>query len=365
MVLMMTTALLLGGCGQNAGDEPDTPPQPGEKAIAFSGALSEGGSVTRAGEPTLLKDLYQSFYVWAYKKPSADSYEAVMKYYTVNWHDNSAGTTTTNSNGWEYVNQQGYDGMEQSIKYWDFSAKAYRFFATTASNRGTVITADDETFFRLSFDTDATKAETCPYYSQLWFSDNQSGRPSYGEPVRLVFLQPISRVRFKFIFEDENEAPTTDLTDKRFFPSDGGSIKTNGIVHVNYPLLNGITETLVVADDAEGIGAFTQDYYESVRTDVGTGKVVSPYYDADATAVGKEYKVLPTPTGQSAYKLQVSVNGEQKTVVVSDKYMTWQPGYLYTYVFKIHVDGGVSIASVQSAFTPWEVDEKPHTVYNW
>jgi len=59
------------------------------------------------------------------------------------------------------------------------------------------------------------------------------------------------------------------------------------------------------------------------------------------------------------------VNGDPKTTVVSAEYMDWKPGYEYTYIFKIHVDGGVSISSVQAAFTPWVFHEKPRTVYNW
>ena len=64
-------------------------------------------AVTRAGTP--LSDLnVHSFKVWGYKNMeyTGSSYgglQTVIPAYTVNWIDNSAATTTTNSSGWEYV----------------------------------------------------------------------------------------------------------------------------------------------------------------------------------------------------------------------------------------------------------------------
>lgn len=384
MALMMAAALYVG-CG-GSGDEPGggdpTPqPQPGEKAIAFYGNLAESKSEnyarTRAEEALSSKGI-TTFYAWAYKNPTVSTYEAVMKKYTVKWTSGFAGSTTTNSSGWEYVNQQSYDGMEQSVKYWDFDAKSYRFFGTTSSSTGSVVTEAGKTFYRMTFFTDATELDECPFYSKLWFSDNSAGSSAYGNAVKLVFLQPVSYVRFKFIFEDENDAPKTELTDKKFEPTDGNTIKYKGLVHIDYPLTGtGVSDkeaTLRVADGAAGqTGGLTQDYYESIEsttvTDPVTGEdkqiVTSPYYLADPDAIGKVYSVLPTPTGQSSYRLDVSVNGEPKNVIVPSQYMTWQPGYIYTYVFKIHVDSGVSISSVESAFTNWYIEENKHNVYNW
>ena len=45
--------------------------------------------------------------------------------------------------------------------------------------------------------------------------------------------------------------------------------------------------------------------------------------------------------------------------------MNWLPGYQYTYIFKVHVDGSVDIDSVQSAFKEWTDHTADHTVYNW
>ena len=51
--------------------------------------------------------------------------------------------------------------------------------------------------------------------------------------------------------------------------------------------------------------------------------------------------------------------------MLSAEYMNWQPGYEYTYVFKITEEGGVEIGTVQTAYTDWEKVEKEHEVHNW
>lgn len=367
MALMMVTALMWCGC-QSGGDEPggNPTPLPNEKAIAFSGDLTEK-SVSRAGDVGL-ETYYKRFKVWGFKN-DASSVHIVMNGYTVNWINNSANTTASNSSNWEYVNQQGLGGMEQSIKYWDFSAKAYRFFGVagaseTNSSSGAYKPSEaNPERYEVTYVADAYNESTTPYYSHLWFSDGDD----YGKPVQLEFIKPLSRVRFIFTFEDPNDARETELTGKAFTPGDGGTIKMKGRVTVTYPLTGSSEkESFAATAEAEGITGFTQDYYASVSEEGGI--VVSPYLHADGatSALSKIYTVLPTPSGQSNYTMTVSVNGDPKTTIVPAQYMTWLPGYLYTYIFKIHIDGSVTIDNVQSAFKPWIEHEKDdHTVYNW
>lgn len=75
----------------------------------------------------------------------------VFDNYQVAWTENTAGTTTTNTANWEYVdiafaapstlvNNQ---NVKQSIKYWDYSADQYDFIAYSTSNA--TITTKQET----------------------------------------------------------------------------------------------------------------------------------------------------------------------------------------------------------------------------
>ena len=221
---------------------------------------------------------------------------------------------------------------------------------------------DNPQRYELVYESDATNPASTPYYSHLWVGNSDR----YGQPVQLEFIQPLSKVRFKFIFEDPSQASTTELTDKSFRPTDGNTIKMKGDVSISYPLTGDASETFAATAEAEGMTDFKQDYYETTTSETinGVPIVVDPYLGADASKTGQEYNVLPV-SGQGTYTLALRVNGEPKSTIVPAEFMEWRPGYQYTYIFKVHVDQGVSISSVQSAFTTWTFYETDHTVYNW
>ena len=379
----------LMGCSSDSKEQYPTEPM-SSTPITFSANQGEEQTVTRAG--TSLHDKgVSTFKVWGYKNMSyndgTESYgdmQTVFPGYTVNWTSNSSGSTTTNSNGWEYVNLISSTGDEQSIKYWDWNAEAYRFFGVTGNLSGTRKSYEANGYheayeayeIEMSADgsTDATVAAT-PYFSHLWFSTgNTSTYPgkAFGQPVQLEYLKPFAKVRFMFIFENPNDAKETTLTEKSFRPTNGDIIQTSAQITVSYPLTGtAIKESYTITSEPGGITMFTQDYYELVYKE--GGHVVKPYLDApenilengvSVSLLEKEYAVLPA-TNQGTYTLTVSVNGDPKTTVVPAEFMDWKIGYLYTYIFKVHVDGSVSIDAVQSAFTLWEIHPADQTVYNW
>lgn len=377
IALLVMAAACLGSCDRDATQEDgeDMPVPETYTPIAFTAQQGEENAVTRADIP-LNEAGVTSFKVWGYKNNSYDEgtgvyggQQQVFPGYTVNWADNSASTSTTNSSGWEYVNQQPPGLEEQTIKYWDWNAKAYRFFGVTGESSGTPVDYGTYVAYEITITADGStddKIAETPYYSHLWFS-NDEGSPSFEQPVLLEFLKPLSKVRFMFTFEDPTEAPHTTLTDKSFRPTNGNIIKTNGEITISYPLTGTATkESFAITSEAGGISEFTQDFYETVTKQTINEKehVVSPYFDALETQCNKVYAVLPA-ANQGTYTLTVSVNGEPKTTVVPAEFMNWKEGFLYTYIFKVHVDGGVSIDIVQSAFTQWEIHEADHTVYNW
>lgn len=392
LLLLAWTLTAVVSCGSGSGDDPGspgttpggtTPVKPGNPEnpgnpeepdtgmpILFSASQQEEATVTRADTPLEDTDI-KSFTVYGFKTTSTNALQTVFPGYIVNYVVNSANTSTTNTDGWEYVNQQlpGYD--EQTIKYWDMGAKAYRFFGVAVASEdnkvsGVPVGTD---YYKLTFETDAEHEENASYYSHLWYSTSaETGERAFGEPVRLEFIKPLSKVRFIFTFENESDAPTTELTNKSFRPSDGGIIKMKGDVAVTYGLTEtSVRESFAVEAEPEGMTAFTQDYFEKKLDEDGV-TIIPPYWGAvtPEPVFEKIYTVLPAPSGQSAYTMTVGVNGEPKTAVVPAEYMTWLPGYLYTYIFKVHVDGSVTIDNVQSAFTKWIEHEKENlTIYNW
>ncbi len=389
LLLSALTALTVVSCGGSDDDATPEPPVPQPKAdtpIAFSGSLSEDKSESHArtrATTALLSDTHQTFYVWGYKNLNATTTENVMQSYTVNYVSGSAGTTTTNSNGWEYVNQQPSGGTEQSIKYWDFTATDYRFFgyagSTESSSAPRFSCSLGSSSVSISFDASVASnpqqdpvalplTANTPLYSKLWYKTG-AAIASDISPVTLEFLQPYVKVRFMFRQSESAETVFT-LTDKRFRPTPPtGSgtqkeIATAGTFTVTYPMSGAMTEnwsvssvTATLKNVTEGeyeYQGFTQDYYEAASN------------ATDEVKAGEKmwYVVLPA-VDQGSYTLSVKVNNDPRTVVVPAQYMDWQPGYEYTYIFKITDPGGVELEGVKAGFNPWTVYTGVRDIYNW
>ena len=99
----------------------------GSGAIAFNSASK---SITRATGAEAAALLNKNFVVEGIKTVSSTKSE-VFDNYNVNYTENTAATTASNSANWEYVNQTILSGKtaaaEQTIKYWDFAASQYDF----------------------------------------------------------------------------------------------------------------------------------------------------------------------------------------------------------------------------------------------
>ena len=134
-----------------------------EGAISFGSATP---AVTRASGGDAATLLNNNFVLFGYKTLSSET-QTVFDNYQVNYVANSANTTESNTADWEYVsyknlpygttttengtlNVQGVaanataSGIEQSIKYWDFSASQYNFFAYSLG-AGEADNGDDDT----------------------------------------------------------------------------------------------------------------------------------------------------------------------------------------------------------------------------
>ena len=268
------------------------------------------------------------------------------------------------------MNQQTTGQEEQTIKYWDWSATAYRFFAY-AANGATVSEVASSENVTFSFDANASITTAISAFLLTRSSDldlttwntttgilpDYSSR-QFGQPVQLEFLKPFAKVRFMFIFGQESTGVL--LGDKEFRPTDNTKIIRKGTVTITYPLTGtetseSFTMTPATPEEQNQLLAFTEDYDPEDDT--------KEYTETD----NGWYTVLPNDH-QGTYTLSVVVNGDTKpkSCVVPAAFMQWLPGYSYTYVFKINEEGGVEIEMVQSAVTPWLEDiPGSKTVYNW
>ena len=326
-------------------------PEPGVQkgtAIAFNGSLTEQ-EATRADTP--LEDLAKSFRVWSYKSMSYNSTtgygstQTVMDQYHVQWVTNTANTSATNSSDWDYILTT---HPEQTPKYWDWEAKAYRFFGSAEKSATpgtwTRTTEDGNNVYKYECNIDATNAEDAPLYTHLWFSTGGVDFPTrqFGQPVTLEFIKPFAEVQFKFTAPGADPQPMIEEPDFRPIET-GKRIPLMGKVTITYPI----------------DGKETQETWESTPDN---SKFLTSF-----TTASNWYTVFPI-RNQGAYKLNVTVNGAEKECTVPAQYMNWSPGYRYTYVFKVYDNGYVELTAVNIAVKDWQTGDDTtaqHNMYNW
>lgn len=370
----LISALCLLSCSSEQ-DKPETPEPKPNVGIAFGGAngIWQDAPTTRSGE-TGLETLFKSFRVWGYKNYAAtpNSPQVIMDGYQVNFTQSSAGTTESNTADWEYVGLT-HHSTTQTIKYWDYSASSYRFYAYTpadapitpassadnsSASSGTP-TSTTEDVFRIPFaySEDAT-AKSVPYISDLWFSNNTAATSPYGKCVTLCFSPLIAKVRFKFTYPANTKRVTiTDIQfgDSRYIKNpSSANTPLKGTIKATYPLTG--TET-----PASYTPSFA--WKTSADTDAkGFLGLTIPYEEAgdaihilqDKKLYNKWYYVPPFNIAkytQGTYTISAIIDGNKTLATVPAEYMQWKAGYQYTYIFKITETGSLI------AFSKLEVEE--------
>lgn len=358
-------ALCLFSCAGSGQEEPDVPTQPEEPkgvSISFGGNSGtwQDAPTTRANKETGLETIAKTFKVWGYKTTGGNNTggftdsQNVMDGYTVNWTQQTANTTSSNTADWEYVGI-----ANQTIKYWDYSATSYRFFAysiPTAAGNSTApyfsgpLTTEGSTNLHASFsipfnyDKDATNVYT-PYISDLWLSDNQNfGNRKYGECVKLTFAPIITKVRFKFNYQAESQVSITNIS---FRNVNDAPSPTSGNIIITYPITGMDTQASYI--------------WETTGTETEPINFTIPYEEEgdlnhQTTTRKKWYFVPPLgdskTTQQSAYIITADINGKKATATVPAEFMQWKAGYQYTYIFKI-TEAGTNIAFTNMQVEKW------------
>lgn len=358
-------ALCLFSCAGSGQEEPDVPTKPEEPkgvSISFGGNSGtwQDAPTTRANKETGLETISKTFKVWGYKTTGGnytsgfDQSQNVMNGYTVNWTQQTANTTSSNTADWEYVGI-----ANQTIKYWDYSATSYRFFAYSIPTAAGNITApffsgpsttEGSTYLHASFsipfnyDKDATNVST-PYISNLWLSDNQNfENRKYGACVKLTFAPIITKVRFKFNYQAESQVSITNIS---FRNVNNAPSPTSGNIIINYPITGMDTQASYI--------------WETTGTETDPINLTIPYEEEgdlnhQTTTRKKWYFVPPLgdskTTQQSAYIITADINGKKATATVPAEFMQWKAGYQYTYIFKI-TEAGTNIAFTNMQVEKW------------
>ena len=368
----------LASCSSNdfVGDESPQTSSGNVGAISFTSGTP---AITRATGAEAASALGNSFNVYGTKTVSgtsgdetsnvfatntyaqATTGDASAGTYTVSWTANSGGSTASNTSGWDYVTGN------QTIKYWDYSAKKYEFVAykatvgspTIAKYRinGFTVTASAEQLAGLYVADKITLNNT----GENPDVNNQPTKPAtgynkIGNIVQFTFRSSATKVRLG-IYET---IPGYQVRKVEFRPNTSGqgaefvSSKTNAILSGSFNGTSSSTEgTYNVTYDGEtGVAVFGNTAAASNHFDFGTFASQQSVLGESSTtpmwASGSaNYQIVLPNTDHVGnmilyvdYELYNSVSGETIGVygakaVVPSIYMKWNPNYAYTYLFKI------------------------------
>lgn len=314
----------------------------------------------------------------------------VFDNYLVEWAENTANTTQSNSSNWEYVGKgrikHAIDNgiTSQTIKYWDYSEAQYDFIAWSTGSKTAIFEnapAPGEVLVSaINPNATATAAYTftgaAADLSACYIADLVTVKKAqYGdEPVKLTFRQLGTKVRIGiyetvpgYSVKDVKfyqtagllTRPTTEITTTpTLFTTTANDIYTSGTYTVTFPTVDGTTEdnnqahvtfagsgTQSTVVEWGGLNYTIAEEGERIGTEfLGRASNSASYAGNAAT----DYYVvfLPNESGTNL-NLRVdftleSTDGSGEEIFVKNAkaqvpsiYATWKPGFAYTYLFKI------------------------------
>ena len=333
-------------------------------------------------------DLNNNFVVWGDKTMSDNSKQTVFDNYQVNYVTNSANTTTSNSAGWEYVGYTSKKNVGQTIKYWDFSADKYNFFAYSLGKGVEVTPATDPKTYTYATSTNMTStgytlSGSVDELAACYISDKveKTNMSATNTQVSLKFRRLGAKVKIA-LYET---IPGYSVKDVRFYrdgsiaSSDAGYGTTAYLYAANYAEA---TPTILSHTDGEGTISVRYDSETPTLgwtpTDSGKENPYISFGNSDPTSTdwgnwaGREYEkqaegkyigrssveatgpkdfisVLPSPSVATPTDLKLKVDytllsrDDSKeeihvtgaTATVPAQFAVWKPNCAYTYLFKI------------------------------
>lgn len=400
-LIIAASALALAGCsnddflGDGSGNGQNS------AAIQFGGGTTKTHRATSNSVYKIENLTANGFWVYGTKHSAAEDKtatydQAVYTNYYLNYTKNSANNTQSNTAGWEYVgvdNKKYRNNVtpkvdaDQTIKYWDYSAKAYTFYAATANpadvevGKVTIkkITADEAgSVYTKGYEVTLKDGAS---WDELYFADRkviskttnaEHGKHDvYGGEVNFTFRNALTKVRVAMY----ETIPGYSVTiDKFYYTKDGEAAQTTGATDKfkadanNTPLVTsetGVTYKVVYYDETEASGQLvnqpkmlpnaTGKGAKKTVLELGDGNnlkadtklseiITTPTYDTDG---GKYTLFMPQADNDKTLSLKVdytltSLDGSDEkiyvkgaTAVIPAEYLCWRPNYAYTYLFKI------------------------------
>lgn len=319
--------------------------------------VATSGKVTRAGGETSLAKYIDNFRVYGVNTNKSNT--LVFDNYVL-WYDTQL--SNSNTHNWEYVGQNPIDHKLQTIKYWNFSADQY-FFWAVAGAKGRSFTPDESNGMIETFSTTMTEVDGSA--SVLYYSKPlKVNRNNYSHPVTFHFVGAHSRMRMAFY----ETIPGYAVKDVKFHISTSdtlsectanGSFNAKGILTLKYD-----NNTPDVAYSFAGTETQASHSFGSLNyTTAASGALAqngksdylgvlssAPTYAGNPETPGYYTNILPSPDNETPltikvdYKLvsldgsgqEINITGADATVPA--EFCRWKSNYSYTYLFKISDD---------------------------
>lgn len=303
----------------------------------------------------------------------------VFDHYNVEWEDNSAGTTPSNSAGWEYVGKSSWTTphVDQSIKYWDYKAvSGYTFSAFSSSQISNPAQTSDlisvtkkktgSNKYQKGYEVTIKNGAD---FTRLYFSDRKSvvkndfGKPvqftfrSFGAKVRVGFYETIPGYKVtinKFYYHDHATSPVVDFShmidaDANYFRAALQNVQTSGVDNKVTVVYNGLGD----GENRMNVVNNTVQYNYNLLLGnniqgkvLGTTSSTAIFDKADAsftdvypfTANANPMLILCDYTieAEDGQGEKLEVTGAK--AIVPTQYVMWNSNCCYTYLFKISED---------------------------
>lgn len=398
--LYAASVLALASCssddflGENSGNGQNA----ANSVINFGG---ETGKITRAdnelevGGKKAADLLGNNFVLVGFKNANGKS-EYAFDHYNVNYKENTAETTESNTKGWEYVNQSmkvkgvednnGKDGSlaekakQQTIKYWDYSCASYDFIAFSMGKGNA---ADSKTTYATPTSVNKDNLKDAAYtltgnvktLGECYISDKKTvNKAEYSKTaVAMSFRHLTSKVRIA-LYEI---VPGYVISGVKFYDAErndhngqgtlSGKFNNNGTLTVYFPTTKELNDDNTPnADYNKAHVKFTEAQTEGTVKYMEFGAVNYNNGDEDQIKKGTTYlsqtaanpsycgatanyyqAVIPTEDKSEPANLRIDytltatdgtgevINVKGATATVPAEYTKWKPGYAYTYIFKI------------------------------
>lgn len=379
--LYAASALALASCssddflGENSGN--------GQNALSAINFGGDAGKITRATSNTgnAAQMLDGQFRIYGVKKMGDTQLVSVFNEYSV-WYVENKNTTTSNTDGWEYVGANGATNLgtgnitltkDQTIKFWDYSAPEYYFIA------GSPITCfshtltpgnkiNSATIKGLAGHINANEAGQAITTNPVYIADPKVVKKAdYQKPVQFSFKRQQAMVRVG-LYET---IPGYSITEINFYEAGGSKAKDGN----NIILTSGKKDYFVGGNNISGTITYdwtneTPSYtYEYSETDliksqnwyagkfephnalatVSTAAVAALYGKDNDMSTNGYFTVIPTPSATTAapilIKCDYTLTSDDRsretikvtgaTAAIPAAFSKWEANTRYTYLFKI------------------------------